>query len=74
MQLKPGDRIRFLKALECGPTGDHPAFTYADKGDGGWIDKVGGCRESYWVFWDKWPSASFGAELGVDFGLMKKEI
>ena len=36
---KIGDRIRFRKILEEGPTGDHPALLFANKNDMGEIIK-----------------------------------
>ena len=62
MKYAAGMRIRFLRDLECGPTGEHPALIYARKGDGGRITKIGDCWEGYWVKWDHWPSAAFGCE------------
>lgn len=59
--MKPGDRIRFLRRLDCGPTEDHPAFVYANKGETGEIVEVGGCAEGFLVKTDSWPHA-FGAE------------
>lgn len=58
--LKPiGTRIRFTRRLDCGPTGDHPGFLYARRGELGRI--VGhGTQEGYWVVADSWP-AKFGA-------------
>ena len=56
-QIEVGTRIRFLKTLEEGPTGDHPALIYAVKGDLGTITEVGGCKEGFWAKWDKWPHA-----------------
>lgn len=67
---KAGDRIRFLKTLESGPDEDGPGNHYATEGDLGTVDRVGGCWEGYWVFWDKWKSASFGAQFGIDFELV----
>ena len=65
-QLLPiGTRIKFIKGLYSGATGDHPAYVYAEKGDGGVVTGHG-CREGHWVKWDKWD-APFGAELGIDF-------
>lgn len=57
-----GMRIRFLRDLTVGATGDHPPLVYAYKGDGGRITRVGGCWEGFWVKWDKWQSAAFGCE------------
>jgi hypothetical protein len=31
--LPVGTRIKFIKSLYSGPTGDCPAFVYAEKGD-----------------------------------------
>lgn len=53
-----GARIRFKKDIECGPTSEHPAYTYARGGDLGYITGHG-TREGYWVKWDRWPD-SFG--------------
>ena len=64
---KVGDRIRFLDTLTADANEDHPRLTYAVKGDLGRISKVGGCKEGYWVFWDGWSSADFGAAEGIDF-------
>lgn len=69
--LPVGTRIRFLKQLGCGPTGDHPSFIYAEKGDMGEVTGHG-CVEGHWVSWDKWPH-SFGATLGVDFEEAKRQ-
>ncbi len=60
--MKVGDRIRFLRTLDCGPTGEHPAYIYAEKGDYGHITEVGGCWEGFWVKWDGWKHAAFGCE------------
>ena len=59
--MKVGDKIRFTKTLDCGPTGDRPAMLYASKGETGEIVKVGGCREGFWVKTDSWPEP-FGAD------------
>lgn len=71
---KAGDRIKFIKTLTSGPDEDGPGNHYATKGDLGTIDRVGGCWEGYMVFWDKWKSASFGAQLGIDFEMASNEI
>ncbi len=63
--LPVGTRIKFIKSLYSGPTGDCPAFVYAEKGDGGVITGHG-TPEGYWVKWDKWPHA-FGASHGTEF-------
>ncbi len=60
--FQAGMRIRFLRDIDCGPTGEHPAFIYARKGEGGRITQVGGCWEGFWVKWDGWPSAAFGCQ------------
>lgn len=60
MDIKVGDRIRFTKTLEDGPTGDRPACVYANRGEYGKVVKVGGSVEGYWVKADAWPH-SFGA-------------
>ena len=57
--LPVGTRIRFTRTLTGEATGDHPAFLYAEKGDGGEITGHG-TPEGYWVKWDRWPHA-FGA-------------
>ncbi len=57
-----GDRIRFLRDIDCGPTGSHPAFIYGRKGEFGIITKVGGCWEGFWVKWDGWKHAAFGCQ------------
>ncbi len=62
MEYQAGMRIRFLRDLGCGPTGEHPAYTYARKGDGGRIVRKGTCWEGFMVLWDNWPSAAFGCE------------
>ncbi len=62
--LKPievGDRIRFLKTLEDGPSEEHPAIVYATKGETGQVTKVGGCKEGFWVKTDRWD-VPFGCE------------
>ena len=69
--MKVGDRIRFKHTLDCGPTGDHPAYIYARKDEFGVIIKVGGCREGFWVKWDGWPHAPFGCE-SKDFEVIGK--
>ncbi len=58
--LKPGQKIRFLRTLEEGPSAEAPGRYFAGKGAYGTIDKVGGCKEGFWVFWEGWRSASFG--------------
>jgi hypothetical protein len=63
-------RIRFLRDITCGPTGDHPAFIYAAKGEGGHITHVGDCWEGYMVKWDGWQSAAFGCKA-KDFEIEK---
>lgn len=55
-------RIRFLRDIEEGPTGEHPAYIYARKGERGRITKVGMCWEGFWVKWDGWPQAAFGCQ------------
>lgn len=65
--LPKGTRIRFLRDITSGPDEHGPGNHYATADDGGWIDRPGGCKEGHWVYWDGWPSAAFGAELGVDF-------
>lgn len=63
--LPIGARIRFLKRLSSGPTGDHPAFLYAEKNQGGEVTGHG-CPEGHWVKTDDWPTP-FGAVLGEEF-------
>ncbi len=69
-EFRAGMRIRFKRDLTSGPTGECPAFIYAEKGGGGRITRVGDCWEGYWVKWDGWPSAAFGCK-SEDF---EKEI
>jgi len=57
--LPVGTRIVFKKTLESGPDDYSPGNLYAKAGNGGVITGHG-CREGYWVKWDRWP-ASFGA-------------
>ncbi len=65
-KLPIGTRIRFLKELYQGPTGDTPAFVFAKPGTFGTV--VGhDCKEGHRVLWEKWPSAAFGAVLGTEF-------
>lgn len=64
-RLPIGTRIVFLKDLTCGPTGDHPAFFFARKGEGGVVTGHNNF-EGHMVKWDGWPAA-FGAELGTEF-------
>ncbi len=65
-QLLPvGTRIKFVKSLYGGATGDAPACVYAEKGEGG-IVTGHGCCEGHWVKWDGWR-APFGAKLGEEF-------
>jgi hypothetical protein len=64
--LPIGTRIKFIKTLESGPDEFSPGNLYAVKGDGGTVTGHG-TREGYWVKWDKWPKAAFGAELGTEF-------
>lgn len=59
-QLPIGTRIRFIKTLEEGPTDEHPGRTYAVEGGLGTITGHG-TKEGYWVKWDGWTSAAFGA-------------
>ena len=59
-KLPVGTRIRFKVDIREDATGDHPAFIYARNGDGGVITGHG-CGEGYWVKWDGWPKAAFGA-------------
>ncbi len=66
MELLPiGTRIKFIKSLYSGPSGDRPACVYAEKGDGGEVTGHG-CSEGHWVKWDKWD-VPFGAKLGEEF-------
>lgn len=58
--LPVGTRIRFLKTLECGPNEYSPGNLYARKGDEGVITGHG-TWEGYWVKWEHWPYAAFGA-------------
>ena len=69
-EYQAGMRIRFLRDLTCEATGEHPAYIYARKGEGGRITKAGTCWEGYMVKWDRWPQAAFGCE-SKDF---EKEI
>ena len=64
-ELPIGTRIKFVKDLTGDATGEHPAYLYARKGDGGEVTGHG-CWEGHWVKWDKWD-APFGAKLGEDF-------
>jgi len=57
--LPVGTRIRFTKTLIQAASGDHPTLLYAEKGTEGEITGHG-CREGYWVKWDRWPHP-FGA-------------
>lgn len=70
-QLPIGTRIIFTRELSDGPDEFSPGNLYAEKGDGGEITGHG-CREGYWVKWDKWMHP-FGAELGKDFKVDKQE-
>ena len=56
-----GTIIRFLKTLECEPTGNHPGFLYAEAGEEGVITQVGGCREGFMAKTSRNPS--FGVSL-----------
>jgi hypothetical protein len=60
-KIRVGAKIRFLKLLDCGPTEEHPAYVYAEKGELGEIVEIGGCREGFWVKTDSWLH-KFGAE------------
>lgn len=65
-QLLPiGTRIKFVKNLYGGATGDHPAYVYAEKGDGGVVTGHG-CSEGHWVKWDGWEHP-FGSKLEEEF-------
>lgn len=57
--LPVGTRIRFVKDLDEGPNEEHPAITYALRGELGEITGHG-TKEGYWVKRDSWP-APFGA-------------
>jgi hypothetical protein len=71
--LPLGTRIRFLKTLTSGPNCEGPGNHYATKGQLGTVAEspygpdAKPCREGYWVFWDGWSRAPFGARLGEDF-------
>jgi hypothetical protein len=67
--LPIGTRIVFLKTLDQGPNEDSPAIVFAEKGDGGCVTGHG-CKERYWVKWDKWQ-APFGAIHGTEFEASK---
>lgn len=64
--LPVGTRIRFLRDIFEDANGDHPTFTLSKKGEQGTVTKHGQYWDHY-VTWDKWTSAAFGAEYGVDF-------
>ena len=67
-KLPVGTRIRFLRELSQGPTGETPPFLFAPKdGLGTVVEDKYGCWEGHMVKWDGWPKAGFGAQLGVDF-------
>jgi len=70
--LKKGDRIIFLKDITENATGDHPEYQLAIKGQKGTINEKLIPEESDWfsVYWDGWTSASFSAELNVDFKII----
>ena len=60
--LPIGTKIRFTERLSGPPTGDHPAFLFARKGQTGKI--VGHHPRGEWrysVKTDSWPHASFSA-------------
>lgn len=67
--LAPGTRIRFIRKIIEPADGDHPEFLLAREGHGGWIRRKSREPNDKWysVYWDDWKSASFSAELGVDF-------
>jgi len=69
---QPGDVIQFLHTLDCDADEESPGCTFARKGDLGHIDRVGGCREGFWVFWERWSRASFGCER-KDFLILDPE-
>ncbi len=77
-KLKPGTRIRFLRNLESSADEEGPGNTYAKKGDLGTVELQAGRHEphgtweGYWVFWDRWSSASFGCEA-KDFEVLQDE-
>lgn len=65
-RLPVGTRIRFTKTLECGPTGDHPAFLYARKGEYGAVTGHSDVKGLHRVTWDGWPTP-FTATFGEEF-------
>ena len=67
--MEKGDRIVFLKDITEVANGDHPDFQLAIKGQEGTINEKGRSETDMWysVYWDGWKSASFLAELNVDF-------
>ncbi len=69
-KIEVGQRIKFLRTLTSNANEDGPGNHYASKGSFGTIDKIGGCWEGLWVFWDGWSQASFGCER-KDFELVK---
>jgi len=59
--LQAGMRIKFTQTLTENACGDYPDRLYARKGGGGRITRRGGCKEGFWVLWDGWLHAAFGA-------------
>jgi hypothetical protein len=70
--LPVGTLIRFLRTIEAGPDEDRPGRTYALRGQYGAVTGHD-CKEGHWVRWEAWPSAAFGAVMGVDFEAANKE-
>lgn len=65
-KLPVGTRIRFIKTLTSGPTGDHPAFLYARKGEGGVVTGHNDFQ-GHTVKWDGWEHAAFCAVFEEEF-------
>lgn len=59
--MEKGTRIIFLQDITCSPTGDHPAYIFAKKGELGTINEKLK-NDAYSVYWDGWERAPFIAE------------
>lgn len=75
--MKEGDRIIFLKDIEENASEEHPDYILAKKDHFGTLSKqrkfdIDGTQSNEWweVYWDDWPSASFAAQINVDFKLL----
>jgi len=79
MSFEKGIPIIFLKEITEDATGDHPDYLLAKKGQKGTIDyqrkfSIDGSQSNEWynVYWEGWKSASFAAQINVEFKIIEE--